>query len=96
MNKTRWKTAAVLIVCLAATALALTMGGCSVVTPSDRALIHDHRLNADAINVKVQADANLPAWVREWWDAEARTWRAIDAWAAGKPFSKTETAKDGG
>ena len=88
MNKLRWTMVVVLIVYLAGIGLILAVGGCSVVMPSDRAVIHDHRLNAEAINAKVQTDANLPAWVREWWDAEAQTWRAIDAWATGKPFSQ--------
>jgi len=74
-------------------ALLLAVAGCSVVTPSDRAVIHDHRLNAVAINERVQADTELPHYVRVWWAAEADTWIAMDAWAAGEKFPEAPATR---
>ena len=70
--------------------LVLLLVGCSYVKPSDRVVIHDHHLNAQAINAKVQVDEALPDYVKQWWAAEAKTWKALDAWAKGEPFPEDE------
>ena len=70
--------------------LALLVAGCSYVTPSDRLVIHDHYLNAVAINAKVQVDPALPDYAKTWWGAEERTWKAMDAWAKGKDIAGGE------
>jgi hypothetical protein len=64
------------------------LAGCSYVTPGDRLVIHDNALNASAIAAKAEVDANLPDYARRWFAAEAKTWRAMDAWAKGEPFVK--------
>jgi len=74
----------VLAVCLAAALAA----GCSIIMPADRDMIHQNRLNAEAVAAKVQAipipsDADWTA-CQTWFAQEARTWRALDAWAQGK------------
>lgn len=59
--------------------------GCVIVRPSDAALISRHRQNAEDIAQAVAADPTLPPYAKKWWDAEARTWRALEAWAHGDP-----------
>jgi hypothetical protein len=73
-------------VCLIAIVMLALVAGCSIVMPADRAVIHDHYLNASAINAKVQAEDTLPIYVRTWWDAEEKTWKAMDAWSKGEKF----------
>lgn len=80
----------ILAVILAAGLVAV--GGCSYVTPSDREVIHAHRLNAEAMAASVQADPNLPPYAARWWRAEARTWRAMDAWARGEDIEADPNA----
>lgn len=72
------------MMCLAIVAAVMLAVGCSYVTPSDREVIHAHRLNAEAMARAVDRDPNLPAYASTWWQAEARTWRAMDAWALGE------------
>ena len=66
--------------------------GCSYVTPADQAVIHANYQNAVAINAKVQVDPACPAYAKVWWDAEAKTWVAMDAWAKGVKFPTTAPA----
>ena len=70
----------------------LVVGGCSLVMPADRDMIHQHALNAQAFNERVQANPDVPLVVKGWMSAEYRTWQAMDAWAKGKkPLTAPET-----
>ena len=84
MRPTRRLTA---IACAAMLVMLLTMAaGCSYVAPADRQVIHAHHLNAQAIAAKAETDPALPDYAQQWWTAEAKTWRALDAWAKGEKF----------
>ena len=72
------------IVAIAALLVAAAIVGCSWVSPADKAVIHAHRLNADAIGARVATAPALPDWVRTWWAAEVVTWQAMDHWARGE------------
>ncbi len=79
---------------------AVLLAGCtSYVAPSDRVVIHDHRLNAAAFDAKVQADPVAPDYVKRWVAAELLTWQALDAWAAQRaatPAAEPTTQPVGG
>ena len=79
-------------------------GGCAYVPPGDQLVIHSNNLNAQAINAKVQASptapavpdgtlAPVPAYVKVWWAAEAKTWTAMEAWSKGQKFPATAPAE---
>ena len=74
-------------------AIAVLASGCSVIVPSDREMIHQNYLNAQAMNAKVQAiqTPTQDEWCacRKWWQQEEWTWAALDAWAKGE---KPQTA----
>lgn len=71
--------------------------GCSNVTSADRNVIAENYENCRAINSKVQklefyvkdGEVYKPApWVKEWFDAETRTWNAMNAWANNEKVTK--------
>jgi hypothetical protein len=65
--------------------LALAGGpGCSIILPSHANLIDQAAGNAVAINAKVQTDANLPPYVRQWWANDANQWTYLSDWAHGR------------
>ena len=64
--------------------LAVILGGCSLIAAKDTLAIDQVMGNAVAINAKVQADANLPIYVRQWWAEDANQWTYLSDWAHGK------------
>jgi len=71
----------------------LVVGGCSIIMPADRDMIHQHALNAEAFTARVQVNPAVPEVVKAWLAAENRTWQAMDAWAKGKkPLTAPEPA----
>ena len=66
-------------------AAAAMMAGCySVVVPSDRDYFDLSADNARAMNRAVQADANLPPYLRKWVNDESGCRQIEAAWAHGK------------
>ena len=52
----------------------LLVVGCTYVSPADRAVISTTVGNAQEVNNRVQADANLPPWLREWHALDSNSW----------------------
>jgi hypothetical protein len=60
------------------------LSGCSYITAKDAVVIDTTAANAIAINAKVQQDANLPPYVRQWWAEDANQWLYMSDWAHGR------------
>lgn len=79
-----WKSQLSIALILLAVLTAGLMCGCSIITAQDALVIDDVAGNAKAISAKVQADANLPAYVKTWWAEDANQWTYMSDWAHGR------------
>lgn len=83
---------------IVACVFAVAIGGCQPVTVEDQMIIHQHYKNAEEFhdrvqkfNDKVQADEDVPEYVKqwideiaeEWLDANVESWLQFDRWASG-------------
>lgn len=75
--------------------IAVLLGGCSMVTPSDQQIISANASNARAMDAStskytyIQVDSvgtTQPApYVNQWFKAEAKTWTWMENWSQSKP-----------
>jgi len=89
-DRMSWTWPAIVLLVLVFAVLA---GGCSVVMPSHSAAIDLAASNAVAFNRAVQADANVPPYVKTWVGADANDWDTMSKWGHGKAKTPTTAGK---
>jgi hypothetical protein len=75
---------------IAAAACLAASPGCTVVMPSHAAAIDLAASNAVAFDRFIQADPNVPIYVKTWVRQDANDWDTMSKWARGQ--AKTPTA----
>jgi len=65
-------------------ALSLMVTGCVFVGPQEKVLISSQASNARVFSEKLEAESNVPEYVKTWVKGEANSWTALEAWSQGK------------